>query len=439
MEKFPKPRGVTMSAIIRCLVLCVLVLSPGFILAEDAEEYFQVTTLTPDLLLLSTDQGSYSNNSLVFTGEDGLLLVDTHHDSDAEEFKTFIEGLGFGAPKYIITTHRHVEHIGGNALFGPDPIVVGHHLLPQKLRSGSFLFSEYPPDAFPDITFADSLEINFNGELIRLVDIGGSHDDNEILVHFTKQGIAHVSSVVNGFNFPSVDGDGDVLQFETQVRRLMTLLPKDVGIVSGHHGQASGYDFVGTWDQLPDYADMMKSTIEIVTRQLAEGKTQEEMQEAGIFDHYKQYAGSYVGCADWVEYVVDALTVPKPTGEDIYSPIYKTWKEKGATAAVEHYRDISQSQKEQYDLNEFVLLGIGSKLYSRKLYDDAVDFLVGNAELYPEGQYAYYTHYLAAKGYQELDRKDEALEQCRESLRCQSDFESAAGLLEELSGEKAGK
>jgi cyclase len=170
--------------------LLVLVLLPALVAAED---HFIVTTLAPDLLMLSTDQGSYSNNSLVFTGEEGVLLVDTHHDSDAEALRDFVENLGLGVPKYIVNTHRHLEHIGGNAVFGPDPIIVAHRLLPEKLLSGAFLFSEYPRESFPDITFEDSVDIRFNGEIIRLTHIGGSHDDNEIMVHFTTASISRPS------------------------------------------------------------------------------------------------------------------------------------------------------------------------------------------------------------------------------------------------------
>ncbi len=100
------------------LVLAGLALIPGIVFAED---YFQVTTLAPGLLMLSTDQGSYSNNSLVFTGKDGVLLVDTHHAQDVEAFREFVESLGLGPPRYIINTHRHVEHIGGKRRFWPRP------------------------------------------------------------------------------------------------------------------------------------------------------------------------------------------------------------------------------------------------------------------------------------------------------------------------------
>jgi glyoxylase-like metal-dependent hydrolase (beta-lactamase superfamily II) len=415
--------------------LLVLLLLPGFAAAED---HFIVTPLAPDLLMLSTDQGSYSNNSLIFTGEEGVLLVDTHHDSDAEAFRDFVENLGFGVPKYIVNTHRHLEHIGGNAVFGPEPIIVAHHLLPEKLLSGTFLFSEYPRESFPDLTFEDSVDISFNGEIIRLTSIGGSHDDNEIMVHFTKHGIAHVSSVVNGFNFPSVDSDGDALEFESVTRRLMTLLPEDTRLISGHNGKSKGFDFVGTWYMLPAYADMMKATVEIVRSGLEQGMTMEELQKAGVLDEYREYAGSYVGTGLWIEYLVDALSEPRETRADICKPVYEEWKKNGAKAAVDLYRDLLRTREQEYDFNEFVLTSIGSKLSNRDLSSDSIEFLLGSVEIYPDAKYGYYTHYLAAENFRKISRPELATKHCRESLRLKPDFEAAARLMEELSRKTSG-
>ena len=414
------------------LMFCLLTLLTTA--AAETGDHFQITKLAPDLLMLSTDQGSYSNNSLVFTGPEGLLLVDTHSSGDADALLAFVQGLGFGNPKYIINTHRHVEHIGGNHLFGAGPTVVAHQRFSAKLRSGTFLFTEFPPEVFPDITFTDSLEITFNGEVIRLVDIGGSHDDNEILVYFTKHGVAHTSSVVNGFNFPSVDGDGDVLRFEAMTRQLMEVLPRDVRLVSGHHGKTTGYDFIGSWEQLPAYAEMMQETVAIARRELAAGHSQQEMEAAGVFDAYEQYAGSYVSTNDWINYVVDALTVPRETRNDICKPVYEVWKKDGATAAVNHYRYLLGTQEDYYDFSPFVLVSIGSKLYARGRYQDSVEFLLGSAELYPDSEYGYYTHYLAASGLKKLGRTEEATAQARESVELNGEFESAVNLLNELTG-----
>lgn len=422
---------------IRIFLFCLLAFST-FANAQSGQ-HFQVTSLADDLLMLSTDQGSYSNNSLVFTGPDGLLLVDTHGKDDTEALRSFVDGLGLGEPKYIINTHRHVEHIGGNHLFGAGPVVVAHTLFPEKLRSGTFLFAEYPPEAFPDITFEESLEINFNDELIRLVFIGGSHDDNEIMVHFTKHGIAHVSSVVNGFNFPSVDSDGDVLQFEPRTRQLMELLPEGTRLVSGHNGQANGFDFVGQWEQLAPYAEMMKDTVAIARGQLAQGKSREDMVEAGIFDAYEQYAGSYVSADEWIDYVVTALTEQHEDREDICKPVYQVWKQDGAEAAVALYRELLREQPEKYNFKPYTLLAIGSQLLGNEKFADAVAFLMASRATYPESEYGYYTHYLAAKGLQQMGRADEAIKQASESLRLNADFNSAAELLAELTGSAAEK
>jgi len=422
-----------MRQLLAVILLSVVVLLPASTWAT--ADHFLVTSLTPDLIMLSTNQGTYSTNSLVFFGEDGVLLVDTQSEGDREALRAFVDSLGLGAAKYIINTHRHIEHIGGNDLFGPDPVIIAHRLFPEKLLRGTYVFSEYPPETYPDITFADSLELRFNGETIRMVDIAGSHDDNEIMVHFRDHKVAHVSSVVNGFNLPSVDKDGNVLEFEPQVRRLMELLPEDVRLVSGHNGHATGFDFVGTWGQLGPYADMLHSTVETVRQGLAEGKDVEKLQDEGVLDGFEDYAGSYVGTDDWIKYVAKALTDTAGPRKDICGPVFDAWKSGGTDAAVSLYRELATGDPEEYDATENTLLNIGFKLFGRGLYEDAAAFLKGSAELYPDAEYGFYTHYVLGKCYQQLGRLDEALEHARESTRLNPDFVGASAFVSELTGE----
>jgi tetratricopeptide (TPR) repeat protein len=185
---------------------------------------------------------------------------------------------------------------------------------------------------------------------------------------------------------------------------------------------------------LPAYADMMQSSVEIVRRGLDQGKTLEEMQEAGVLGEFDEYAGSYVDTNGWIEYIVDALTEPRETRSDICEPLYEEWKKNGAKAAVERYRSLLQTSEQEFDFNEYVLMGIGSKLYSRGLYEDSLEFLDGSLETYPDAESGFYTHFLAAKALQQLSRPDIAAEHCRESLRLNPNFEQAEALLEKLSG-----
>lgn len=103
-----------MFAIIRALVISLLALTTT--VTAIANDHFQITKLAPDILMLSTDQGSYSNNSLVFTGPDGVLLVDTHHNNDAEAFKTFVEDLGL-VFRAILSVHTAMSNTSAATTF----------------------------------------------------------------------------------------------------------------------------------------------------------------------------------------------------------------------------------------------------------------------------------------------------------------------------------
>ena len=408
------------------ITLLSTILLSGTMQAQDNPK-ITVTKLTDQIYRLNTQQSNYTTNTLVSVGDDGILLVDTQSEEDAEALKEVVDSFGKGDPKYIINTHKHVEHIGGNAIFGDTPVVIGHELLPNRLRSGSFLFNEYPSATFPDITVSDSLSLYFNGEKLRIVAIPGSHDDHEIIVHFTGSKVVHLSSLVNGFNFPSVDADGDALKFPDCVARAQSLLPHDVTIVSGHNEN-------GTWDDLNKYHDMLIKTTAIVKSGLDAGKDVTTLQQEKVLDEWKAYAGSYVSVDEWIEYLVEAFQnqSSKDSKQSIYEPLYYAWKEKGAPAAVELYRQLKHDQGDKYKFGEVNLLVIGDKLITKAKYQDAAEFLKLSLEEYPESSYGYYTTYELAVCQKELGNGEQAVQFCEKSLELKPDFKAAATLLEEL-------
>jgi len=410
------------------IAACTLIaLAVTFPCAAEAQEKpaVAVSRLTERLYLLSTDQGNYTTNTIASVGDDGVLLVDTQAEEDAEALKQAVDAFGKGAPKYIINTHRHVEHVGGNAIFGPAPVVIAHALVPQKLRSGGYIFDEFPRETFPDITLSDSLSLFFNGERIDLIAFAGAHDDNEIIVHFTGSKVVHLSSLVNGFNFPSVDSAGDVLKFADLVARAIDLLPQDVTIVSGHNR-------VGTWSELRPYHDMLVRTTELVRRGLAEGKDLATLQEEGVLDEWASYAGSYVSVERWIEYLVEALSGAKDTRPTVFEPLYRVWREEGAAAAVQRYLDLKAGHAGEYRFGEHDLLVIGDKLLGKQKADDAIAFLEASLKEYPDSRYAYYAAYKLAEAHHRLGRRDVAAGYCRQALELKPDFGPAAALLDEL-------
>jgi glyoxylase-like metal-dependent hydrolase (beta-lactamase superfamily II) len=393
--------------------------------AQD-QPVFKVTQLTENIYQLISDQGSYTTNVIVSVGSDGILLVDTDHEENAEDLKKVIDSFGKGIPKYIINTHRHVEHVGGNAIFGKSPVIIAHDLVRSKLKSGSYLFYEFPEETMPDITLVDSLSLYFNGEKIRLIALAGSHDDNEIIIHFTGSKVVHLSSLINGLNFPSVDSDGDVLKFEETVSRAVELLPEDVTIVSGHNKNR-------TWQDLHAYRDMIIETTEIVRNGLAAGKDVATLQKEKVLAGYEAYAESYVSPDDWISYLANGIEKKEPK-KKIYEPIFYALKDKGVSAALDVYDDLKTNYSDEYIIEDAYLLNIGSILLTKERTEEAAEFLKLCVNEFPDGTYAYYTNYILSNAYKELGNKDLAIKHCQKAIDLKSDFESAIKLLEELKG-----
>jgi glyoxylase-like metal-dependent hydrolase (beta-lactamase superfamily II) len=402
------------------------------VIGEGADSWkptIEVSPLGSGLYRLTTDQGAYTTNSLAFVGDDGVLLVDTQSGNEAEALKSLVDGFERGLPKLIIYTHRHVEHVGGAAIFGESPLVIAHDLVRSKLRSGAHLFDEFPDATMPDLSFADRMTLRFNGEEIDLVEMAGSHDDNEIAVHFKGRKVVHLSSLTNGFNLPSVDGDGDALAFAPLIARAMEEVPEDAVIVSGHNAN-------GSWRDLEPYREMLVGTEAAVRSGLEGGLDAARLKEAKVLQPWEAYAGSYVSTDQWIDYLVVAIETEgeAKAGKDIYAELYFTLRDHGVDEALARYAELRASQPSAYDFNEFNLLTAGSKLLGKGRPDAAAAFLELETEEYPDGDSLYYTYYLLAQAHLELDQREAAVEACRRALELKPDNRTIRNLLTEIEG-----
>ena len=392
--------------------------------AQESPAY-EVTQLNDHIYELTIDGGGYTVKVIASVGRDGILLVDAGKEEHAEALKTALARFGGEAPKIIINTHAHVEHIGGNAVFGGKPIIIGHEKVRTRMTSGSLLFDEFPDEALPDITFSDSMSLFFNGEEIKLKAFPGAHDNCDIIAWFTASKLVCVAALSNGSHFPSVDeASGDVYKYPEVVGRVIAILPEDVRIIPGH-----GAD--GTMDDYRKFHDMLVKTTAIVRAEATGGKDAATLKKEDVLKDWTSFEGSYVDKATWIDYLVTGLQPPNPL-LPIYDPMYYALKEKGVDGAIETYLDLKKNHADKYRFIEIELLIIPYKLFGDERYADAVKLSELWLKEYPNGEYAWLMHHNMGRSYMMLGDKERARQHLKKSLELNPDNPRAKEFLEEL-------
>src|SRR3954453_12015055 len=127
------------------------------------------------LLQGTSGEDTSGGNIVASVGPDGILLVDAQYSSVSDQVWDALAALSGHEPdvRYVINTHWHRDHAEGNRRFGPTATIIAHTSVRERLTTTQTLFGQaiapYPPDAWPKITFDDSLTLHFNGEDVRIV------------------------------------------------------------------------------------------------------------------------------------------------------------------------------------------------------------------------------------------------------------------------------
>jgi cyclase len=244
-------------------------------------------------------------------GPDGILIVDDQFAPLSERIRARLAELGDGRLKFVLNTHFHGDHTGGNANFGKEATIVAHANVRRRL-SGELKPSSgqgpnpAPKDALPVVTFDESLAVHFNGEEIRAMHYPRSHTDGDSAILFTKSDVAHLGDLFVNGKFPVVDASsgGDLAGLTRSVADLIGRLPPDVKIIPGHGPLA-------TLDDLKRYHRMLVETTGLVRQKMNAGKTLDQVQSEGLPDEWKSWDGGFVRTDRWLETVYRGLSQSK--------------------------------------------------------------------------------------------------------------------------------
>jgi len=243
----------------------------------------------------------------VSVGSDGILIVDDQYAPLADKIKAALGKLGSDKPKFILNTHWHGDHTGGNAAFGADGVIVAHTNVRKRVAADQNLFGRkveaLPKVGLPVVTFDDSLNLHFNDEEIRVWHLPGGHTDGDCVVLFTKSNVLHTGDLMFSGMFPFVDLDhgGDVEGMARNVAKLIDEAPKDVKIVPGHGP-------ISTLEDLRTFHKMLTETTGLVKAAIAAGKSLDQIKSEGVPEPWKKWGDGFIKTDRWLETIHKSLT-----------------------------------------------------------------------------------------------------------------------------------
>ncbi len=292
------------------LLICVVLAACLSVTHAQAQDFskveIKVTKVAANVYMLEGSGGNIG----VSVGSDGILIVDDQFAPLADKIKAALKTLGDGKLKFILNTHWHGDHTGGNVVFGPDAPIIAQTNVRKRLASDqkSELFKRTTPaspkEALPVITFDESLSVHFNGEEIRVIHYPHGHTDGDSVIFFTTSNVVHMGDHFFAGRFPFVDleSGGNVEGYAKNVGDVLTKLPAGVKIIPGH-GPLS--DVEG----LKAFHRMLIETIDIVRKRMAAGKTLDQIKAGGLPEEWKPWGTGFIKQDLWIETIFKSLSM----------------------------------------------------------------------------------------------------------------------------------
>jgi cyclase len=307
----------------RLLLLVILLAAAGAAPAQDTD-YSKVeiktAQLAPNLYLV---QGA-GGNITASVGADGILLVDDEFAPLADKIRAALMGLGVSSRpvRYVINTHYHYDHTGGNLPFAKGgTTLIAQDALRARLQSGgtagnggslSREMKAVEPEALPQVTFDHELTVHLNGEDARAVHYANAHTDGDSIVFFPKGHVVAMGDIYVRYGFPFIDinSGGSVQGMIAACEDVLKNVPADTKIVPGH-GE------VATVEDLRGYLQMLKDTSATVARALKAGQSLAQMKKEHLLGAWSaRYSppNAFVDTDVFTETLVNSLNRRTPRG-----------------------------------------------------------------------------------------------------------------------------
>jgi cyclase len=257
----------------------------------------ETVNLAPGIYVLFGRGGNIG----VTVGADGAAIIDDQFADMVPKIRSAVALLSEKPVQFVINTHLHGDHTGGNDAFGAaGAVIIAQENVRKRLSVDAVNANNQPvpkraKEALPVITFADTATLHFNGDDLQFTHLPNAHTETDIVVRFRNANVLHMGDCFTG-GFPFIDGsnggtlDGLILAHE----KVLATVDDNTKIIRGHGP-------IGNKAELQAYHDMLVVVRDRVAKLVKAGKTQEQVLEARPTKEFEEkYGGTNFNAAQWI-------------------------------------------------------------------------------------------------------------------------------------------
>ena len=301
------------------LPVCIVLFLVAVLVSAQEQDFskvqIKVTKVSGNIYMLEGAGG----NIAASVGDDGIVIVDDQYAPLADKIAAALKSIGVTDKpvRFVINTHYHGDHTGGNMPFATKgATVIAQDNVRKRLETGgragngSSLAMDVKPaekGALPIITFDHDVTVHLNGEDIRALHFPAGHTDGDSIIIFPRANVVHMGDdyVRYGFPFIDVTSGGSAQGMIAACEKIIPMLPPDVRVIPGH-GELSNLD------EVREYIQMLKGTTAAVEAALKKGSTLDQMKKDKILAAWdKKYANKFITADIFIETLYNSLTNQK--------------------------------------------------------------------------------------------------------------------------------